>query len=103
MELNLKNIINILHEAKFADSDWELLGLQLINHTVLTTIRANHHGSGVRCMLETIDQWLKSDLEPSWEKLAEAVAKVEGYGEAIADIVRHNAGIGKADLESGCD
>jgi len=44
-------------------------------------------------MSDTISQWLNNDLEASWEKLAETVVKVEGYGEATAHIVRQKAGI----------
>ena len=43
-------------------------------------------------MSDTISQWLRTDTEATLEKLAEAVAKVEGYGEATANIVRQKAG-----------
>ena len=92
-ELNVTNIVNILHEANFADGDWEQLGQQLIDRASLTTIRVNRHGNSSLCMIDTIDQWLKTDTEPSWEKLAKAVAKVGGYGEATANIVWEKAGI----------
>ena len=102
--LNVKNVVDVLHEAEFADDDWELLGLQLsIQPSALQNIRASHHGSAALCMVDTIAQWSQSDFEASWEKLAEAVAKVGGYGEATAAIVRHKAGIGKAYFKSGCD
>ena len=89
-EPELKNIVNVLHEAKFSDSDWAQLGLQLIQDFDSKTIRANHDGASDR-MIETISQWLRTDTAKSWEKLAEAVTKVVGYGEAAADIVRQNA------------
>ena len=89
----MKNIVNVLHEAKFADCDWENLGQQLIEHHALRTIRADHLGQSSLCMSCTISQWLNSGLEASWEKLANAVVKVEGYGEATAHIVRQKAGI----------
>ena len=91
-ELNVKNIVNVLHEAKFADGDWPQLGLQLIDHSALTTIKSDQ-GQAILCMIETISQWLKTDREASWKKLAEAVAKVVGYGEATADIVQEKGGI----------
>ena len=104
LELNVRNVVNVLHEAEFADGDWELLGLQLfIQDSALRKIRADHHGSAAHCMESTIAQWSQSDFEASWEKVAEAVAKVRGYGEATAAIVRHKAGIGKAYFKSGCD
>ena len=86
-------IVNVLHEAQFADGDWEQLGHQLIDHASLKTISANRHGNSSLCMSDTVSQWLRTDSKPSWEKLAKAVAKVGGYGEATADIVQEKAGI----------
>ena len=94
----MRNIVNVLHEAKFADGDWELLGLQLIKHTDLITIEAHRHGKPGLCMIDMVSQWLSNELEPSWDKLAEAVEKVEGYGEATAEVVRQKAEIGKTDI-----
>ena len=88
----MKSVLNVLREAGFADADWVELGLQLIGRFDLSTIRADH-GKANHCMMETISQWLKSDPKASWEKLADAVTKVGGYGEATAAIVREKAGI----------
>ena len=92
MKLNDRNILNVLHEAEFADAHWELLGEQLIKRSALLNIRANHGDSSL-CMIDTIDQWIQTDTKASWEKLAEAVVKVEQYGEATAERVRLKAGI----------
>ena len=92
-ELDVKTVVNVLHEAKFADGDWAQLALQLIDPTALTTIRANHPGDASLCLIDTICQWLRTDREVSWEKLAAAVSRVGGYGQATADTVRQNAGI----------
>ena len=92
LKLDEKNIVNVLHEAKFADGDWAQLGLQLIDHFDSTTTRTNHSEASL-CMIDTILQWLAKDTEASWEKLAEAIAKVRGYGEATANRVREKAGI----------
>ena len=100
MKLNERNVLKVLHEAKFNDADWELLGKQLIKHSDLLNVRANCHGDSSLCTSDTISQWLRTDLEASWEKLAEAVAKVEGYGKATADTIRQKAGIGKTDFWS---
>ena len=98
MELNNRNILNVLHKADFADGHWELLGNQLIKRSALLTIRTNRHGEASLCMIDTISQWLRTDTKASWEMLAAAVAKVEQYEEATANIVRQEAGIGKAKI-----
>ena len=89
----MKTVVNVLHNAKFADGDWAQLGLQLIDPTALKTITSNHPGDASLCLIDTISQWLRTDREVSWEKLAAAVSKVGGYGQATADTVRQNAGI----------
>ena len=93
LELNVRNIVNVLHKAGFSDGHWEQLGQQLIKYATLTTIRANRHDDSQHCMSDTIFQWLNNDLEASWEKLAEAVARVEKYGQATAECVQEEAGI----------
>ena len=96
MELSEGNILNVLQKAEFSDADWELLGQQLmIKQASLSTIRANRYYQANFCIIDTISQWLRTDTEASWEKLAEAVAKMKGYGKATADNVRREAGIGK--------
>ena len=96
-ELNERNVLNVLHEARFSDGDWFQLGQQLIETTNLKTIEANYRKVS-HCMIHTISQWLQSDLKASWEKLAEAVTRVEGYGEATAKAVRQKAGLGKGHI-----
>ena len=93
-ELTVRNVLNVLHEAGFSDGDWYQLGQQLIETAALRRIKASDHEPS-NCMIDTIAQWLQSDLKASWEKLTEAVTKVEGYGEATAKTVRQKAGIGK--------
>ena len=100
MELNDRNILNVLHMADFADAHWELLGKQLIKRSALLNIDANRRGNPSLCLIDTISQWLRTDTKASWEKLAEAVAKVEQYEEATANTIRQKAGIGKTDFWS---
>ena len=96
LELNIRNILKVLHEAGFADADWEHLGqLLMVKRHILSTIRANRFGRASLCMMNTIDEWLRNDTAASWEKLAGAVAIVQGYGELHANRVREMAGIGK--------
>ena len=84
--------MNVLHEARFSNGNWVQLGLQLIQDVDSTLIRADH-GRASDCMIETISQWLRTDTKPSWEKVADAVTWVGGYGEASAAIVLQKAGI----------
>ena len=96
-ELNVRNALNVLHEAGFSDGDWYQLGQHLIETATLRIIKASDHEPS-NCMIDTIAQWLQSDVRASWEKLAEAVTKVGGYGEATAKAVGQKAGIGKPNL-----
>ena len=95
-ELDVRTVLNALHKAEFSDGDWFQLGQQLITNAALRTIRTHHFDAG-NCMIDTISQWLRTDLEASWEKLAEAITKVGGYGEATAKVVRQKTGIGKVE------
>ena len=98
-ELDVRSILNVLHEAGFSDGDWFQLGQQLIEMAALRTIKANHHEAS-NCITDTISQWLQGDLEASWEKLAEAVSKVGRYGKGTAKAIQLKAGIGKANSSS---
>ena len=69
----------------------------MIKRSALLNIEADRRGKPNLCMIDTISQWLRTDLEASWEKLAAAVAEVEEYEEATAETVRQEAGIGKTD------
>ena len=93
LKLDEKAVVDVLHEARFADGDWAQLCLRLIDYATSKTIRANHPDDVSLCIIDTISRWLRSDIDASWGKLAATVAKVEGYGEATADIVRQKAGI----------
>ena len=92
-ELNEKNVLNVLHKAKFSDEDWYKLGSRLVeNDTDLRAIRAHHCDAG-DCMIDMVAQWLRSDLNASWENLAEALDNVTGCEEAAAK-ARQNTGAG---------
>ena len=87
--------MNVLHEAGFSDGDWFQLGQQLIETADLKRIKASDREPS-NCMIHILFQWLQSDLKASWEKLAEAVTRVGGYGEATAKAVQLKAGLGKS-------
>ena len=90
-------MLNVLHEAGFSDGDWYQLGQQLIEMAALRRIKASDHEPS-NCMIDTIAQWLQSDIEAAWEKLAEAVSKVGGYGKATSKVVQQKARIGKDNI-----
>ena len=91
--------MNVFNEAGFSDGHWFQLGQQLIEDAKLKNIEADYRKVS-DCMIHTISQWLQSDLKTSWVKLAEAVTKVGGYGEATAKAVRQKGGIGKGTFSS---
>ena len=96
-ELNERNILNVLHKAKFSDEDWFKLGGMLVKNSAnLRAIRSRHCDAG-NCMIDMVDRWLRSDLNASWESLAKALDNVVG-GEKAAGMARQNAGkVGKTD------
>ena len=100
-ELDVRNILNVLHDrdVDFSDADWELLGQQLLRRSQLRTIRADRNGDPSLCLIDTASTWLQTDLNASWERLAEAIEKVDTYGEKTANTVRQKTGIGEADYQ----
>ena len=97
----MKNILNVLHDrdVDFADAHWELLGQQLLRRSQLLTVKADRRDDPSLCLIDTASQWLQTDLNASWEGLAEAIEKVPIYGEKTANTVRQKAGIGEADYQ----
>jgi len=95
LKLDVRNILNVLHDrdVDFADADWELLGQQLLRRSQLRTIRADRHGDPSLCLIDTASTWLQTDLNASWERLAEAIEQVAIYGEKTANTIRQKAGI----------
>ena len=96
-ELNEKNVLNVLHKAEFSDEDWYKLGCNLVtNNAELRAIRTHYCDAG-DCMIDMVDQWLRSDLKASWDNLAKALDNVTGCDGAAAK-VRQNTGAGKANF-----
>ena len=92
-ELNEKNVLNVLHKAKFSDADWYKLGSKLVkNDADLRAIRAHYCDAG-DCMIDMVAQWLRNDVKASWTILAEALDNVTGCETAAAE-ARQNAGTG---------
>jgi hypothetical protein len=86
----VRNITNELVDV----IDWESVGLELnISATKLHEIRANRMNNGPLCKISMADTWLRSDVNASWEKLADALDATNNS--AQADAIRNKYGIGK--------
>jgi len=103
LKLDVTNILNVLHDPNidFADADWEILGQQVIRCSQLRNIGADRRGNPSLCLIDTASTctWLQTDVNASWERLAEAIEKVDTYGEKTATAVRQKAGIREADYQ----
>lgn len=96
-ELNERNILNVLHSAGFSDGDWFKLGGMLVKNIAnLRAIRSRYCDAG-NCMIDMVDQWLRSDPNASWESLAKALDNVVG-GKKAGVMAQENAGYGKTDF-----
>lgn len=62
----------------------------------LRAIRSQYCDAG-SCMIDMVDQWLRSDLNASWESLAKALDNVVG-GKKAGVMAQENAGYGKTDF-----
>ena len=59
-------------------SKWHQLGIQLgLTPGLLNTIERNHPHDAERCKTEVLTWWLQNAEERSWEKIAEALNKIE--------------------------
>ena len=68
----------------------------------MKAIEANHFKVD-RCLEEVVDNWQRDGDDPSWERLAEAVALCrEGGGKNVAEKIRHGTGLGEAVIQCGC-
>ena len=70
----MKLITNELKEV----SKWHQLGVQLgLTLGLLDTIESNYPRDAERCKTEVLTWWLQNTEERSWEKIAEALDKIE--------------------------
>ena len=73
-EQELKLITNELKEV----SKWHQLGVQLgLTPGLLDTIESNYPRDAERCKTEVLTWWLQNAEQRSWEKIAEALDKME--------------------------
>lgn len=66
------------------ESKWYTLGIQLqIKKHALDSIESNHQQNGThRCLTEVVSYWQQNGIL-SWEKLANAVENVGGFGQVV--------------------
>ena len=84
----MRNITNELVDVL----DWETVGLELgISATKLHEIRANRMNNGPLCKISMADTWLRSSVDASWEKLAEALDNTGNSAQAEA--IRNKYGV----------
>ena len=73
-EEDLKLITTALREV----SKWHQLGIQLgLSPGLLHTIESNHPRDADRCKTEVLTWWLRNAEQRSWDKIAEALDKIE--------------------------
>ena len=81
----MRNITNELVEV----ADWESVGVKLgVSSTKLHEIRANRMNNGPLCKISMADTWLRSDVDASWDKLADALDETGNSKQA--DHIRNN-------------
>jgi hypothetical protein len=85
----VRNITNELVDVM----EWEPVGVVLgISATKLHEIRANRMNNGPLCKISMADTWLRSDVNASWEKLADALDATNNSIQA--DAIRNNVNYG---------
>ena len=68
----------------------------------MEAIEANH-SKVERCLEEVVGKWQRDGDDPSWEKLAEAVALCkEGGGREVATKIRQKTGLGEVVIHCDC-
>ena len=79
--LCMKELTEALREVV----DWHQLGVLLgIKPFRLQEVRMNHPHDAHHCKVAMLDGWLRSDVEASWEKLAQALEKMDQAPVAMA-------------------
>ena len=83
----MRNITNELVDVL----EWEPVGIALgISATKLHEIRANRMNNGPLCKISMADTWLRSDVNATWEKLANALDDTNNSVQA--DAIRNKYG-----------
>jgi len=78
-------------------SEWESLGAFLgVKKYKLNDIQVERRGKLSLCKMDLFDQWLRSDVNASWEMVARALESMDGDYNTLAQNVRmrHNLGPG---------
>ena len=82
VEAELKDLVVVLRAV-----DWYQLGIQLNVPTYIlrSIIEANPNNISMR-LSQMLDYWKENDEDPSWERIAEAVQRIGGHRNVIAEI-----------------
>ena len=91
------HILAVLRKVGFTSAAWWELGIELelgLDRHAMET----DHKTSYRCMLETIEIWLRNGDDPSWEALADAVSQCGRGGKNIAAAIQLEIGRGEFKL-----
>ena len=76
--------------------EWEPVGVNLgISATKLSEIKANRMNNGPLCKISMADTWLRSDVNATWEKLAQALESTGNKEQA--ERIRNQYGMSSLD------
>ena len=78
------------YEGKIAPH-WNYLGIQLLQEKYvykLKIIKENYHGDIERCCAEMFKYWLDVDTKASWDKLIDALERIEQN--ALAETIKED-------------
>ena len=77
LDLNLKNLNNIIRNEAGVANNWYTLGVELLdsNTVVLDVIKTNHQRDDDRCS-EMFKTWLEMKPDASWSQLISALTEI---------------------------
>ena len=80
-DLHEAKILDVLHNGDFSNPDWKRLGSALgLSPSQLDSIAADKRADNTaglsNALINMLSTWMKRDVDSSWGKLAEALAKL---------------------------
>ena len=91
------HILAVLRKVGFTSAAWWELGIEL-KLGLDTHAMETDHKTSYRCMLETVEIWLRNGDDPSWEALVDAVSQCGRGGKNIAAAIQREIGRGEFKL-----